>query len=128
MNTISLMIITSVASVLISLVIGLFIWSIVKVRKLLKKDKDNQADFESIQNQINNFHNDMNLGYENLLEIHNNFVSDVYRVIDDKLDKDNYDELRKELDKRFDKVYLKVNQLIEHSELRMDKLIDIKRD
>jgi len=122
---ITTIIITALASVILTLVIGYFIWSGISTRKLKKQVKDNKSELESQEEQINDVNtiNDVQNKeiYQELervsvesgknletaeKQIHHEFVQygEKLEKIVYEMDK-RHDDLYRELDKRFDKVY-----------------------
>jgi len=97
-------IITIVASVVLTLMVGFFIWLGVSVRKLKKDVKDNEQYIKNL---------DENLAF--LDELNQDKFKDVYDNINERFDEiynsvdDRSMSSQRELDRRFDKVYKKIN-------------------
>jgi len=93
---ITIIIITALVSALITLVVGYFIWSGISVHKLKKQVKDNVQNILGQEEYTNSV--DKRLDDK---------INDVYLSINQNSDDANQlnDEIHRELDKRFDKVY-----------------------
>ena len=132
---ITTIIITALASVTITLVIGYFIWSGISVRKLKKQVENNKKGIHGngewikmIEDRLSDKVNEI---YENVEQIEKNINTDlenqvqrleknidsVFIRVDERVD-DIYSHLEesdnekiRELDKRFDKVYQQLNDI-----------------
>jgi len=128
---ITTIIITALASVTITLVIGYFIWSGISVRKLKKKVENNEKGIHSngewskiIEESLSEMKTEL---YDNMEQIEKNIYSDIddrFQHIDNNISETNqridivYSDIdesannhTRELDKRFDKVYQQLSEL-----------------
>ena len=124
---ITTIIITALVSVFSVLVIGYFIWSGISARKLKKQVKDNEnailANTEWIKNIEDNLYkkeeeliNSISTHYNESTKNLNNNVEIIEKKIDEiwSSRSNENDELHRELDKRFDKVYTIIQSVQDH--------------
>jgi len=135
---ITTIIITALVSALITLAIGYFIWQFVRVRKLKKQVKDNSMNIQGNAEWIKNvedesfqsrnelhklLNKEVDMASDRLSESHtelfdkiNNEVNDIYKRQEEIVtDFEKYDDdLHRELDKRFDTMYKKLYEAMNH--------------
>jgi len=127
-------IITALVSVLGTLVVGYFIWSAIGVRKLKKQVKNNNESITSINNTLDEYYkliHELNneqttiidnsfLNLQNRMEEENKSVMEIlesktgriwsqFKLLDQNMET-NSNDLHRELDKRFDKVYQAISE------------------
>lgn len=108
---ITTIIITALVSALTTLMVGYFIWSGISARKLKKQVKDNTQNILGNNEYISNVDKRLD---EKEVSIYNNINIDINELkkklskiendLDDKIN-NNDDEIHRDLDRRFDKVY-----------------------
>ena len=138
-------IITALVSVISTLVFGYFIWSGIRVHKLNKQVKDNNESIQNLYRQIEELNNLLN---EKEVELYNHInnvdqelnskINNEISEIDNKLNDSNVNvdnrfdelqdkfsefdqELHRELDKRFDRVYQIINERVQLDSLMKEK-------
>ena len=131
---ITTIIITTLASVFLTLVVGYFIWSGISVRKLKKQVKDNINDIkvselDVIENdkRVNEQMNEITKGVSQVYDELDSKINELEKHLDNKINHDQdlsfrareeiftemnkmNDENHRELDKRFDKVYQSLSE------------------
>ena len=115
-------IITALASVFITLVVGYFIWLNIRVRKLKKQVEDNLSEIAQLKKDDEDIRQTISFNQEEINEkVNNNFdefiklvtvnQNEIDTKVNNNLDEvysrinNDDEELHRELDKRFDKVY-----------------------
>jgi len=116
---ITIIIITAVVSVLSTLVLGYFIWSGIGARKLKKEVKDNKNGITSNGEWIKNvedllfekekeIYNEVKNKFEEITEIIHNLDKNAYDGRDEL--NNRIDEVYRQIDKRFDNAYRKIEE------------------
>lgn len=108
----STIIITALVSVLLTLVIAYFIWSEIRVRKLTKKAKDNKKENKQLKKYLErlelNTEEQSNQIYGSIDDLRKE-KNDDDRIISD-CQEEMLDDVRKDVDRRFDKVYKAISE------------------
>lgn len=120
----SIVLITALVSIFGTLVIGYFVWLTISVCKLKKQVKNNSTDLETITKRVDNnfieFYERIQTGEK---DIHDRLDNEHRRVVNEfdelaRIRNNSHVELYRDLDRRFDRVYKKINpQLTEFPDL-----------
>lgn len=95
-----IIIITALASIFLTVVVGLLIWSTISVCKLKKHAKSNSSEIDNLKKTIED-------QYDLIQSLNNQNHEEMGKIVkrfNDQIS-DREQDLRRELDKRFDKVY-----------------------